>query len=292
MSFVVKQLEASAPARPVLRHYGGKWRLAPWVLRFIPQHEKYLEPYCGAASILLLKARCFSEVINDLNSEVCNLFAVLRDEAQAEQLAGACWLTPFSREEFQRAYATCEASPVERARRLVVRSFMGYNAVSCHRPTQTAFRTRLSEGRYSPAMNWATYPASLRAVTERLRGVIVENLPALKTIELYDSPGTVIYCDPPYLKASRRPSSRAAYLHEMSDADHVELAQALHRARGMVLLSGYASPLYDELYCGWRRFERAANSDGSGARQRTECLWLNPAAQAAYERDRAQLRLI
>ena len=63
----------------------------------------------------------------------------------------------------------------------------------------------------------------------------------------------------------------------MTDDDHRELSAALHMLQGMVILSGYPSGLYDELYCDWQRTDRKALTDG--ARERTECLWLNPAAQ-------------
>jgi len=67
----------------------------------------------------------------------------------------------------------------------------------------------------------------------------------------------------------------------MTDEQHRELAGVLRSCVGMVVLSGYSCELYDEIYADWHRVERKAHADG--ARERTEVLWLNP---AAFEKQR------
>lgn len=65
----------------------------------------------------------------------------------------------------------------------------------------------------------------------------------------------------------------------MTDDDHRDLAACLMSVKGMVILSGYHSKLYDELYSDWYREERMTRADG--ARPRKEMLWFNHAAHTA-----------
>ena len=92
-----------AVPRPALRYHGAKWRLAPWVIGHMPPHKVYVEPYGGAAGVLLRKPRSYSEVYNDLDGDIVTLFRVLRDPMRREALIEALTLTPYAREEFELA---------------------------------------------------------------------------------------------------------------------------------------------------------------------------------------------
>lgn len=268
----------TAPTRPVLRYHGGKWRMAKRLIELFPPHRIYVEPYGGAASCLMQKRRSYAEVYNDLWDEVVNLFRVLREPEAAANLERLLRLTPFARREFEAAYEETP-DPVERARRLVIRSFMGHGSGSPNRDYRTGFRNDSNRSGTTPAGDWKNYPNHLRAMTERLHGVCIENRPALQIIEEFDSPQTFFYVDPPY-PLSTRPSAATrrnnVYAFEMSDDDHVELGAVLRAVKGMVLVSSYACPLYEQLYGDWKRIEFASFADG--AKPRTEVLWLNPAA--------------
>lgn len=277
------------PSRPVLRWHGGKWRLAPWIIAHFPPHRVYVEPFGGAASVLLRKERAHAEVYNDLDDEVVDLFRVLRDPDAAERLRRMLALTPFARAEFFDAY-TLIGDAVEDARRLVVRSFQGFgsNASKSTRGgrAQTGFRSNSSRSGTVPAVEWRNYPKCLQAIIDRMRGVIVENRDAIAAMEAHDSATTLHYVDPPYLHGLRSPKNpydlKHFYRHELSDAQHDALLAFLRSLAGMVVVSGYPSPLYDATLSGWHRAETVAFADG--ARRRTEVLWLNPACVAAMER--------
>jgi DNA adenine methylase len=275
--------------RPVLRYHGGKFRLAPWVLDFLPQHDVYVEPYGGAASVLLQKPRAQCEVYNDLNDEIVNVFRVLRDPELAERLAELVRLTPFARAEFQAAYERSD-DPVEQARRTVVRSFMGFGSGAAFSKHATGFRTGIRGGRHAgAATDLLTWPEAVPAFVDRLRGVTIESRDALYLIRRSDRVGTLFYVDPPYPLGTRGSAKgvRQKYAHEMTDDHHRELAATLRAVKGMVVLSGYPCDLYDrELFPDWERHDKDTHADGG--RDRTEVLWLNPACSRALRLEQGQ----
>lgn len=267
-------MSAKKPTRPALRWPGGKWRQAKQIIRHFPQHHVYVEPFGGAASVLLQKPRSYLEVYNDLDREVVTLFQVLRDPDMARELARLVELTPFARVEFDESYEDSEGlKPVEVARRLMARSFMGFSNAAAGR-WRTGFRGNCRRSGTSAAVDWARMPAPLMLVAQRLRGVVIECRPALEVIQHYDGGDTLFYVDPPYPKGTRGRWSETAYRHEMTDKQHRALAKALHQVEGMVIISGYACALYEELYADWRCETHRAWADG--ARERTECLWISP----------------
>lgn len=282
------------PTRPILRYHGGKWMLGPWIIDAFPAHRIYTEAFGGAASVLIRKPRAkLVEVYNDMDGEIVSLFRVLRDPVTATALREVLQNTPFAREEFQQSYEPAE-DPVEQARRTAVRSFFGFGSDSASGAT-TGFRANGNRQSAHPARDWSNYPASIESFTERLRGVVVENRPAVEIILQHDTPETLHYCDPPYTHGSRSAytvRTGKGYRHEMTDDDHRRLAEVLHGCAGMVVLSGYHSPLYDELYGDWEVRQRQAIADGgprAPALERVEVLWLNPACQAALHHEQPRL---
>lgn len=262
---------AITPSRPALRWHGGKWLLAPWIISHFPSHRTYTEAFGGAASVLIRKPRSHAEIYNDLDQSAVNLFRVLRSD-RAQELVDALRMTPFARAEFIEAYQPA-TDTVEAARRLVIRSFMGFGSNGHAR--STGFRANSNRSGTTPARDWLNYPDSLALVVERLRGVIIENRPAIEIMTQHDSRETLHYVDPPYVLDTRSDPSRD-YAVELSDADHSDLLHFIRTLKGAVILSGYPSELYDNTLDGWRRIDRTALADG--AKKRIECLWLNAAA--------------
>lgn len=266
--------------RSLIRYYGGKWRIAPWIVSLMPEHTRYVEPYAGAASVFFRKPRCYAEVLNDLNGDITNLFKVIRDNLTGENgltLAESLRLTPFSREEYNTAFLQTD-DPVEKARRLVVRSLCGFNADSVNVcVSQSGFRRDLGRKYTLPAHDLAAYPASIRLFAERLRGVIIESQDAIQIIKYYDKFDDVLfYLDPPYLHSTRSTASyHHCYSHEMTDDDHKVLAETLMSLKSKVMLSGYDNDIYNSILSGFRKETKTFPNATFQAGDRTECLWCN-----------------
>lgn len=267
------------PTRPILRYHGGKWDLAHWIISHFPPHVVYVEPFGGAASVMLLKPRSHSEVYNDLNSELVNLFRILRDPMQAEELTTLLVLTPYSREEFEAAQERTQ-DPIESARRLIVRSRFGFNSGAFER---TGFRANNHFAHKPIQRVWAEFPIEISAFTQRLSGVVIEGRPAIQVIKQHDTEQTLFYVDPPYLHETR---GTTRYAFDMTDDEHKQLAEGLCGAIGMVIVSGYDTQLYAELFKGWHTVKKVAKTDGG---YRTEVLWLNASAQSGLEKNRTPL---
>lgn len=271
--------------KPALRYHGAKFRLAPWIMKFFPPHRCYVEPFGGAAGVLLQKPRAYAEVYNDLDGDVVNFFRVLRDPASRQELIEACRLTPYARAEFEQAWQPVD-EPVERARRIAIRAQMGFGSAGASKGI-TGFRID-THRRYGTAQqHWADFPASLEATAARFAGVLIENRPAVDVMAQHDGEETLHFVDPPYMHHTRvRGCGKDRYYrHEMDDEAHVELLGEVCKMRGMVVLSGYRSDLYDLLLVGWRRHETTSRiSAGRGTAIRTECVWINPHCAAALDR--------
>jgi len=256
---------------PISRYFGGKWRVAPWIISHFPEHKHYTEVYGGAASVLLRKPRVLGEVYNDLSGHAVNLFRVLRDPVAGLELCRRIELTPFAREEFY----SCEMAPsddaIERARKFLVIAHMRYGTGAGDSPQGEGFRS--SSKQTFPAITFAKLPTIAAQVVERFRGVLIEQLPALEVLRKHDTPDSLHYVDPPYVHDTR--SSGHEYLHEMTDDEHRALCRTLLGLSGRVVVSNYANPIYDAAFAGWARHVRKVTCEKGLYRE--EVLWVSPA---------------
>lgn len=254
--------------RPTLRWHGGKYLLADWIISHFPEHRVYVEPFGGAGSVLMRKKRAYAEIYNDLSDDLFNFFKVLRD--RPFELKGVLELTPFSRREFELAHSP-HPDPIEKARRLVIRSFMGFGSDSACDPSRSSgFRDNSNRSGSTPAHDWVNYSSVIESFYKRLQGVVIECRDAVEVMEAHDSEKTLHYVDPPYVPETRK--RVGAYKHELTIDDHAKLLDSLCSLKGTVILSGYMNDLYKEKLNGWEVFEKAALADG--ARPRTEVLWI------------------
>lgn len=276
------KVDPSAPKRPALRYYGGKFRLAPWIISFFPEHINYVEPCGGAASVLLRKPISPLETYNDLESNIVNFLRVLRD--RPDELIEKIGLTPWSREEYLESKRSIDGlESVEKARR---------------------FLTRINQARVGEGSGWRFEKTSvykdggvrqskgprqmqnscqdLQAVAKRLMRVQIENRDAREIIADFDNEYTLTYFDPPYPKSIR--VSVKDYKLETDEQFHIECAELLRECKGFVVVSGFACQLYTELYesHGWERHDKEAQINSGG--KRIESVWLSPRTVEALNR--------
>ena len=255
--------------------YGGKFSHLEWLLPLLPPCHHYCEPFAGSAAVLLNRESSPIETYNDIDGEVVNFFRVLRNDF--DNLAREIALTPFSREEFYLAVTATEPpiTDIERARLFFIRA----------RQTRTGLAQTATLGRWANCKNtsragmsgvvsrWLGSVEGLPEIAQRLLRVQIENRPALDIIRVYDSPGTLFYCDPPYLHITR--GDKNAYGFEMVEEEHRALALTLQSISGKAAVSGYRCKLMDELYQGWRRYDAEPKQCHSIKMLRQESIWMN-----------------
>lgn len=269
--------------KPPFTYFGGKTRLAAKIAALLPEHEHYVEPFAGSLAVLLAKPRSAMETVSDLDGDLVAFWRVLRD--QPAELERACALTPHARAEHLEAYQPA-ADDLERARRVWVRLTQGRSGQLHHLTGWRYYQDPRGSTSSMPDYLEA-YAGRIAPAAARLAGVSLECLPALELIGRYGRHENVlVYADPPYLESSRSSAGRGpSYRHELRTEDeHRELAEALRSCRGGVVLSGYDSPLYGELYAGWhqRGFAAFTGNSHPGEGHRSEVLWSNrPFAQAS-----------
>lgn len=257
--------------------YGGKYSHLNWLLPLLPKSTHYCEPFGGSAAVLLNRDPAKVETYNDLDGDVVNFFKVLRDKK--EELCYQIGMTPFSKKEFELAIEANgngkDLSELERARRFFVRA----------RQVRTGLAQTATVGRWANCLKtsragmagavsrWLGSVEGLEYIASRLLRVQIENDDALAVIDRYDSDETLFYCDPPYPHESR--GDKNAYLFEMSNQGHIELASLLHKVKGKVAISGYKCDLMDELYGKWNIHTAPTKKALSVKSDRTEVLWTN-----------------
>ena len=251
---------------------GGKHYLADWIVEHFPPHKTYVEPFGGAAHVLLAKPPSKTEVYNDYSEDLVNLFWVVKHQPQ--HLMAALDVLPYSRaikarieHEWKEGFKG--ATPVERAARF----FYLVNA---------AFAGRMFGGfgfgrQRNHARAFFSKVARIKQISERLKNVMIDCVDWRLCIERYDSPDTLFYCDPPYANSVVYSHAEGSNwgLEEMR-----ELADVLNQIEGKAVVSHYRTPEVDALFKGWRKESREVclylrKTKGEARDKRIEGLYMN-----------------
>lgn len=259
--------------------YGGKYYYAEWIIGHFPKHRIYIEPFGGAANILLKKVESEVEIFNDLDSRISNFFRVLRERDQFNEMVRLLNLTPYSRKEFADIIKEPESEDnVQKAYRFFVscRQSMGGLGMSKLTPSSWVVSVRSRRKMAEPVSKYLSAIDGLEDIASRFRSVVIENSDAIKIIQKYDRSDALIYCDPPYVPESRHGNKASTYGCEMTLKEHLELLHSLKKCKGKVIISGYYSETYDNELAGWHKDTLEGKSHISNSGQsRTEIIWKN-----------------
>lgn len=260
--------------KPPFAYYGGKARLAPWIVSLMPPHSIYTEPCLGGGAVFFAKPPVEHEIVNDIDGALVTFFRALRE--QPDELIRLCEATPYARAELAASDPDEDGlSDLEVARRWWVCVNQSFNKTGRHK---NGFAASAAAGA-GEAKTTKRRLERLNAVAERLRDAVIECRPAVDVVTTYDTSRTLHYLDLPYVKTTRTNNS-TAYRNEMSDDDHREVAKACNEAKGVVMVSGYRSDLYDEIFAGWHTIEtqiikRTSNRHRDKRESSTEVIWSN-----------------
>lgn len=260
----------------ILNYPGAKWGMAKQIVSMMPPHRSYLEPFFGSGAVLFNKQPSAIETVNDIDGDITNFFKVLRE--CPEELAEAISLTPYSRDVFDDAHKNRGTESFDRAYRFAIRSRMSHGFKTYQK---TGFKIDVYARERSYCVNcWNKMPERIFEAAARLKGVQIENRPALDLIRKFNHDNVLIYADPPYLLDTR---GGKQYKHEMNEQEHIELLAALKAHKGPVIISGYPSDMYDYELRGWNTVHKRSYNQNSDAR--TEVLWFN------FETDSEQISI-
>jgi DNA adenine methylase len=260
--------------RPVFKCHGGKFYLAKWIISLFPESHTemvYVEPYCGGANVLLNKPKGGTEVINDLDLGVVQIYRALRDEPK--EFVRRLNLCKYSQDTFERALARSQFEDyIDHA----VNEFIVRRMSRGGLRKKFAWSERLRGGQPGDVNAWKTALKGLPELAERLKSVYIFNRDAAEVIQAFNNKNTLLYCDPPYLHETR--VSKTVYSSEMTTDDHIQLAHLLNNFEGKALISGYMSPLYNRLYKNWNVEKKSIANHSSQQRskqKKVEVVWKN-----------------
>ncbi len=252
----------------VIKYPGSKWRTAGWITSRFPSHHSYLEPFFGSGAVLFNKPRSDIETVNDLDGDVVNLFRWIKEDP--EKLAHEIYYTPYARQVYEDALAQVPGDSLGKAVNFYIRLNMGHGFRTTGGKVGWKHDVQGRERAYA-AYDWRRLPERIMEAAERLRGVQIENRPAVELMGKFNYPNVLIYLDPPYMPETRHGKQYRCEMY--SRESHEELLCAAKKHRGPVLISGYESELYNSLLEGWRR-EETDNYSQTGSRKK-EILWMN-----------------
>lgn len=261
--------------KAICKYPGSKWSIARWIISYFPEHHSYLEPFFGSGAILFNKPRSNIETVNDLDGNVVNLFEWIRRDP--ERLAHEIYWTPYSRQTYDSAFTAREKDSLKQAVNFYICLNQGHGFRTNGEKVGWKNDVQGRERSYA-SKDWCSLPQKIMRAAERLRGVQIENMPAVELIKRFNFENVLIYCDPPYILETRHGKQ---YRCEMDAGEHEELLKVLLRHKGPAMISGYDTEMYRDMLCKWQRQETISYSQVCSAKK--EIIWMNFRPQRQME---------
>lgn len=230
-----------------LRYFGGKGWLAKHLITFFPEDYSYsifVDLFGGGAHVLTQKMKTSMEVFNDKDADLVNFLLVLTGP-QREELKAWLRSLPTSRYLFEKWQDEWfeghrPGSELERAVRYY---YIQRMKIVPHPNEKSGFRSSRMK---CPATDFQHSIDHLDRFAERFREVVIENKDFREIIDMYDSPTTFFFVDPPYVHKEH------LYKGSFQRQDHIDLASRLSKIQGKAMVTYYPDPLILDLYKGWR----------------------------------------
>lgn len=218
----------------LLNWVGGKSKLADQIIRLLPQHKRYVEPFFGGGWVFFSKAPAEENYINDINERLVNLYRVVRDNS--EQLKRLLKHTPKSETEWNYFYDLYWNKPEEFAKfSLTEQAFMYFYVVRC------------SFNGMQKSFSSSTLPdvfTLIDEISKKLRNTVIYSRDYREILKDQTTKESVVYLDPPYAVATKK----KYYEFNFTEEQHTELRDILLGANYKWVLSYDIHPLITELY--------------------------------------------
>ena len=270
--------------KPIISYYGGKQRIASRIVKLLPKHTVYCEPFCGGGAVFWAKpwpkvtnTSHYREILNDKDERIINFYRCLQNPETRMELIERLELTLYSEAEYWKAKDIDIGTHVDRAWAYYVNIMQ-------------SFSNKLNGGwgrdvfTNNSAATWMNKVHNLRQYLQRMAAIYISCQDALTCIQQWDAPQTCFYCDPPY------PGTDQGHYKGYSTADFQNLVDCLNNIKGSFVLSCYD---FDgmKIPTRWERFEietycsasgkgkikadrsRKATADELGNRKRTEVIY-------------------
>lgn len=254
-----------------ISYYGGKQRLASKILKRIPDHTLYCEPFVGGAAIFFAKEPSTVEVINDTNKELINFYSVLQNKyVELEKMIN---VTLHSRRLHRDASVIYNNphlfSEVERAWTVWVQSTQSFSS-----QLDSSWGFDLSKNTTTKKII-NNRDRFTQEYAIRLQNVQLECTDALYIVQSRDGTNSFFYCDPPYI------GSDCGHYDGYTEEDYERLLKVLENVKGKFLLSSYPSGLLAKFIKrnGWQseQFEQgvSVNNKAGYQKRKVEVLTRN-----------------